>query len=98
MKRTQSEFIFRKYVEFFYSKGYVPLAHFSTEDEARDSLIRRGFLTKDAAIEEGVRIRFWVAKANIPLEERRKLQSQIDRMPTGDIVYRPTISNPTRKK
>lgn len=73
----QNKFTFSKYFRNSYPKDYRPSGYLSVEDEFKSKLLKQGYLIKDLKIENTITITCFGAKANIPYEERIKLQETL---------------------
>ena len=80
--KKQKLFTFSKYFAKSYSENYVPGRYLTIKDEFADSLLKQGYLIKNVTEEKTITIRCIAARANIPLNERRKMQEEV--ISTGD--------------
>ena len=81
MKKNQQKFVFKKDSWVFRPEGYEPIAHFSAEDELKEMILMQGYLVNKIRRKKGYILIYQVAKANVSVGERRKLQKQIDANP-----------------
>lgn len=72
------KFTFSKYIQFTYPKDYIPENHLDIKGECIDRMVKKGYLVSDVVVKETVTFYAKVAKANIPIQERRKLQKEIN--------------------
>jgi hypothetical protein len=70
-------FVFKRFAQESYPKYYLPMEHFSLEDEVIAKWNRKGYLVKDVKREERIVITCSLARANIPFEDRKKFQANI---------------------
>ena len=75
----QIKFTFKKYFRDNYPIEYRPPLHLTLEDKIKDDLLKRGYLIKDIKERKVIEISAIVARANVPLKERQKLQKDIDK-------------------
>ena len=87
----QTEFIFNKEFSKNYSKDYIPDLYINAIYEFKASMMRRGYLIKNIQQREMIEVRCIAAKANISLEERKKLQEEIDKKLSDEIEMIHTI-------
>lgn len=73
----QGKFTFSKYFRSIYPEGYIPPVHLTIEGEFVGNLLKKGYLVKDIKMKKVVMITGYAARANVPLEEREKLQKKI---------------------
>jgi len=74
--KKQKTLTFSKHFLKTYKKDYIPLEHFSPEDEFTAQILKQGYVPKDIKVQETITITCQAAKANIPLEERKKCLNQ----------------------
>lgn len=83
MKKQQT-FIFKKFVTKTYSADFMPTSFIDIESLVAAQILKSGYVYRDLKKEHTVTITAAVARANVPLKERKELQQQIDKMP-GEI-------------
>lgn len=75
--KKQKQFTFRFYKQEIHPKNTI-LPGFDVGEDMKQRLLRRGYLVKDLRQVEAVVVTCYVAKANIPYQERERFQEQID--------------------
>ena len=83
MGKKQKKFIFSKFFEKKIPKGYAPYGYFTPEDEFIAIMNKSGYLIKNIR-----RMEVLIgdcARANVPLEERKELQKQLNSNDTTTI-------------
>lgn len=85
MRNKQENFIFSKLLTKTYYKNRQPTGSLTWKDYFIEQIIKSGYIPKAIEIEDTITIRCIGAKANIPLEERKKLFEEIKEMDFSEI-------------
>lgn len=74
----QKTLTFKYYKNEQYPKGHMAIDAFTLSDSLKNRLNRKGYVVKNLKEEEVIAVSCYMAKANIPLKDRLKLQKDID--------------------
>ena len=76
---AQQNFIFSLEHRSIYRENYRPSAHVLIKDEIKEMLLKKGYLVKNLKEQKVILVTGMIARANIPLKERKKFQDSIDK-------------------
>lgn len=73
----QKTLTFSKQKYQLYREGYLPIGHITIEDEFKESMVKKGYVVRN--VRRAAAIIADVARANVPLGERKRMQAEIDK-------------------
>lgn len=76
MKKEQQTFTFKKFADKIYDENYISPGHITAQDEFIEYWNKRGYICK-ATSKKVIYVSAYLAKANIPLKERIKVQEEL---------------------
>ena len=85
MKKKQTTFTFSKFANQIFDECYISPIHITPQDEFIEYWNKRGYICK-ATTKKVIYVSAELAKANVPLKERTKLQEDINNSPIDESV------------
>ena len=79
----QKLFTFKFYKHEIHPKGSVATDALTHAESLKRRLVKKGYMVTNLKEEEVVFVSCYMAKANIPLKGREKMQDKIDKNPVG---------------